>query len=119
MVVEIETSRTEDAFVISLSGELSSRFEQKAVSELVKKELGAGTRSFLFDLSQTDYISSLGIACLAAAYVTVNRANGSLHLVRPNPRVARVLQMTRVDGVFETYATVEEALAAERGAKAN
>jgi anti-sigma B factor antagonist len=108
--VEMEVTQSEGAVVISLVGEIVSRTEQTAITEAVGAKLAEGERVFVLDLSEVPYISSLGIAVLVTTYVKINREGGTLRLVNPRPRVAQVLDMTKVADMFTSYASVEEAL---------
>ena len=111
--MEIEVQEQGDAVVISLIGEIIARTEQAAMSDLITGKLAEGTRLFVLDLSEVPYVSSLGIAVLVTAHVKISKAGGKLRLVNPRPRVAQVLEMTKVIDIFEPYTSVEEALAAE------
>ena len=111
--MEIEVGKRDEAVLIALSGEVVSRDDQQAMAEIVDGKLGDGERTFVLDLSQVPYVSSLGIAVLVAAYVKVNREGGILRLVNPRPKVASVLEMTKVADIFRTYSSVEEALSAD------
>ncbi len=106
----MEVTQSEGAVVISLVGEIVSRTEQTAITEAVGGKLAEGERVFVLDLSEVPYISSLGIAVLVTTYVKVDREGGTLRLVNPRPRVAQVLEMTKVADIFTAYASVEEAL---------
>ena len=111
--MEIEVGKRDEAVLIALSGEVVSRDDQQAMADIVDGNLGDGERTFVLDLSQVPYVSSLGIAVLVAAYVKVNREGGILRLVNPRPKVASVLEMTKVADIFRTYSSVEEALSAD------
>jgi len=111
--LKLTVSDKPDAVVVSLSGEIMTRDDQKAVTDLLDEKLGGGQRTLVFDLSNVPYVSSLGIAVLVAAYVKVDRAGGKLRLVNPRPKVAKVLEMTKVADIFRTYSSVDEALSAD------
>jgi anti-sigma B factor antagonist len=108
--VKFDVSEADQAVLVSLSGEIVTREDQQAASGLIDERLADGRRTFILDLSQVPYLSSLGIAVLVAAYVKIQRAGGSLRLVNPRPKVAKILEMTKVADMFRTYASVEEAL---------
>ena len=111
--LEISVTKSEKALLIFLSGEITSRDEQLVMSETIAKYLAEGERMFLLDLSEVSYISSLGLAGLAAAYVRAHREGGEIRLINPSRRVANVLELTRVADIFKSYPTIEEALAAD------
>ena len=110
--MKIEVTKADKSVLVALTGDLSSRDDQRLISDLVNEKLTAGERDFVLNLSDVPYISSLGIAILVATFVKVNREGGKLRLVNPRPRVAAVLAMTKVSDVFKTYSTVAEALSA-------
>ncbi|MFO7899098.1 MAG: STAS domain-containing protein [Planctomycetota bacterium] len=111
--MEFEVSKSDGAVVVSLSGEIVCREDQRAMTGLVDDHLEAGEQTFVVDLSRVPYVSSLGIAVLVAAYVKIDRAAGSLCLVNPRPKVTKVLEMTQVARMFRTYSSVDEALSAD------
>jgi serine/threonine-protein kinase RsbW len=108
--VEVAVKKSDGAVVISLTGEIVDRMEQAVISDLVTEKLDEGERAFVLDMSGVPYISSLGIAVLVTTHVKVDRAGGQLRLVNPRPRVAQVLDMTKVSEVFQSYTSIDEAL---------
>ena len=111
--MKIEVTQAEGAVLIALSGEIVNREDQSAASELISQKLEEGERTFVLDLSQVPYVSSLGIAVLVGAHVKVSDSEGKLRLVNPRPKVAKILEMTKVNDFFRTYSSVEEALSAD------
>ena len=109
--MEMEVQPGAAAVVMSLTGEIVDRMDQAAISDLVTEKLAEGEQIFVLDLSGVPYISSLGIAVLVATHVKVDRAGGQLRLVNPRPKVAQVLEMTKVAEIFTSYASIDEALA--------
>ena len=107
----MEVEQSDGAVVMSLIGEIVDRTEQAVISGLVTEKLAEGERVFVLDMSEVPYISSLGIAVLVATHVKVDRAGGQLRLVNPRPKVAQVLEMTKVAEIFTSYASIDEALA--------
>jgi len=110
--VRINVSKSDETTVVVLKGEIVSRDDQTAVTKIVAEQLDDGERTFVIDLSEVPYISSIGIAVLVATSVKVNREGGELRLVNPRPKVAQVLEMTKVSGMFSTYTSMEKALSA-------
>jgi len=110
--VEVNVTMREEAVVIGVTGEVTTREDQRALTGLVTAKLAEGGRKFVVDLSGVPYVSSIGIAALVAMCVKVKRDGGTLRLVNPSPRVAHVLEVTRVTDIFQTYSSVDEALGA-------
>ena len=70
-----------------------------------------GVSRILVDLSRATILDSSDIGRLIRAHRTVRRAGGRIHLCNIRPQVARLLQMTRLDTMFEMYPTREEGIA--------
>lgn len=64
----------------------------------------------LVDLSSISYLSSFAIGQLVALQKTCLRLDKELRLVGLNEEIQKVLSVLRLDSVFRTFATVEEAL---------
>jgi len=111
--MDIQATKSGKAMVVALTGEIVTRDEHRVVQDTVLKKLAEGERLFVLDLSKVPYVSSLGLAALVAVFVRVDREGGKTRLVNPGPRVANVLEVTKIADIFRTYSNVEEALAAD------
>ncbi|GIV81442.1 MAG: anti-sigma factor antagonist [Anaerolineae bacterium] len=76
---------------------------QTAVSE--------GKYRLVLEMAQVRYINSAGLRTLADILTQVRASQGDLKLVNPHPRIQRVFQIIGFDRFFNTYPTVEEAVA--------
>ena len=71
-----------------------------------------GIPRILVDLSRATLLDSSDIGRLIRAHETVRRAGGRIHLCNVQPQVARLLEMTRLNTMFEMHATRELGVAA-------
>ncbi len=110
--MKIDVTKSNGTMLVAIADEIVSRDDQQAISDIMTQKLAQGEKVFILDLSRVPYIGSLGIGVLVAAHVKVNRSGGKLRLVNPSPRVARILEITKVADIFRTYASVEEAMTA-------
>ena len=62
------------------------------------------------DLSDCSYADSAGIAAVVRAFRRVQEAGARFYLVGLNDQVRSLLRVVRLDQVFETRPSVEEAL---------
>lgn len=79
----------------------SSAF-QEAVRSAVAPDL-------IIDLSEVPSFDSMANGALVRVFVSYNKAGRRLALVGLNHRVRNMLQITGVDSLFDTYATIPEA----------
>jgi anti-anti-sigma factor len=60
-------------------------------------------------LAGVKYIDSTRLGEIIAAHVTVSRQGGRLKLVATPERILELFQIAGLDGIFERYATADEA----------
>ena len=65
---------------------------------------------FLLDLRGVTYIDSFGVGVIAAKYVSVRRKGGNLKLVHPSERSHRVMAISGLMKIFESFESAEEGL---------
>jgi anti-anti-sigma factor len=108
LVVERYAGVTEEQRVLLLRGpltlETSAHFERAVRSE------SAGT--MILDLANVPYIDSAGLGSLVSANVSHLKTGRCLVLTAVTPRVAKVLEITRVKELFMTFPTTWEAVEA-------
>jgi anti-anti-sigma factor len=61
------------------------------------------------DLSEVDFLASIGIRLLTLTAKAVARRGGKMALVGPNPEVHRVLEVTGIPQAIPVYAQFESA----------
>jgi anti-sigma B factor antagonist len=107
--MEIRERRVGDVAIVELSGRLTVNDQPGMLKEAVAGVVTAGARHVLLDLSRVHYIDSTRLGELIAAHITVSRQGGKLKLVGTPDRVGELLRMAGLDGVFERFATTDEA----------
>jgi anti-sigma B factor antagonist len=71
-----------------------------------------GFSTVILDLSGVPYIDSTALGALVAAYVSLQKAGRRVVLSGVSERVLRMLKITRVDSLFLTFQTLEDAISA-------
>jgi len=66
----------------------------------------------VLDLSDLQFICSLGLGSIVAAYLRAKRYGGKFILAAPLPAVAEMLELTKLTVLFPVSQSVEEALGA-------
>jgi anti-sigma B factor antagonist len=71
-----------------------------------------GNRHLIVDLKDVTFIDSSGLGALVSALKTLKRGSGSgdVRLARVQPPVVSLLEIIRLNRVFTSYATVEQAI---------
>jgi anti-anti-sigma factor len=87
-----------------LAGGPAEAFESQ-LRQLVRN----GHKNLLVDLSGVTAIDSAGIRALVRGHTSAQRAGGSLRLAAARPAVSKVLELSHLASVFESYESVEAA----------
>jgi anti-anti-sigma factor len=87
--------------VVAVSGELDLASAEVLRPELLGVLAGLGAASATLDLRGTTYLASAGVGLLLEADALARRAGLALRLlVHPGSSVARLLHVSRLDGVL-------------------
>jgi anti-sigma B factor antagonist len=73
----------------------------RAFRDWVRGALGQEHARIEVDLSQTSFIDSAGLGALIGLHKTASNRRGRLVLVNPQPAVQQILELTRLDHLFE------------------
>lgn len=98
-----------DIALLTFRGNFISLTEAAETRERIYQLVGRNIRHVVCDLGEVNYMSSLGLGALISAFTTLRKQNGDLRLVRVGSRVQNLLAITKLDSIFTTYASVEEA----------
>jgi anti-sigma B factor antagonist len=88
----------------------SAAFFAQTLERLLNDEVG----DVIVDLSKINSIDSTGIGELVGYLGRFRNRARQLTLVNPSERIRRLLSVSRLDQLFPTFETVDEALAAFR-----
>jgi len=106
-----------DVLVLQADRELDSYVPSKFMDEL-QRVIDAGTRKLVIECSQLSHVSSIGIASLIRLYKRVVEGGGQVRLVGVQGPFARLLEITRLNQVFQIHPTLDDALRAFAEVKA-
>jgi anti-sigma B factor antagonist len=97
--------------ILRCAGRLVFGDEAAAFRERIRN-IRLGTDQIIVNLEELEYIDSGGLGILVGALASTRIQGGEIKLVRPTLRVVELLRRTRLDTVFKTYASDDEAVAA-------
>jgi anti-sigma B factor antagonist len=112
MNMTINTRQAGAVTIVEISGRIVLGEESAAVRDLVLELLGKGQKQILLNLGAVDYIDSVGLGSLVAAFTSVRRQGGELKLVNVTDRVTDIMQMTKLYTVFDIVKDEEAGLEA-------
>ena len=97
------------AQVVTLVGEVDIA-GVPALKSFVEEQIQGGVVDLVYDLSLVDAIVSTGLGFLVWSRKRLREQSGRLRLVTSRPQVQRVLKLTGLGRLFESYLTLEEAI---------
>lgn len=107
MPLDISLSQDAPAWVLTLKGDLDYG-ECAAFRTNIDRILAASPASVIVDLSDLEYLDSSGLGLLLAMSKEYGAIGGKLVLLT-NETVDNILSLTRLNGIFATASTMEEA----------
>ena len=99
-----------EVLIVTLSGQFTGGEEFEAFQETLQRSTKDGIRKVVVDLEFVTYTNSSFIGGLLAAHTSISRKGGAIVLCNVPEALLKILQVTRLDHVFEMYASVDEAL---------
>jgi anti-sigma B factor antagonist len=88
--------------IIDFDGRLTLGTATELLRSTIHRELENSPRLIL-NLAGVSYLDSAGLAEMVSAQASVTRRNGSIRLLHVQDRVRDLLQMTRLDRIFESF----------------
>jgi anti-sigma B factor antagonist len=114
MAFEITTRELDHIIVVDAVGRLTLSDSRTQLRDLIHVFIGNGHKHFLVNLAGVEFIDSDGMGELVRSYSVVRQRGGEMKLVQLNKRVQDLLQITRVNTIFEIYSDEQVALQAFR-----
>ena len=96
--------------ILSLDGRLTIGEGDVLLRKDVEDLLREGRKKFLIDVSGVRAMDSSGVGELMRARANAENAGGTIKLLHVEDKVADVLQVTQLIGVFESFDDEETAL---------
>ncbi len=111
--MDIRNKTYDGILVLSLDGRIdhaNSEAFRSSLGPFVDRCKSDGERIVL-DLAGVDYISSAGLRCFMLAEKQAKAQGGTIVVAAMQPVVKEIFEISRFTLVFETFATVRDALA--------
>ncbi len=108
----MELSVREDGRVtiVSVSGDLVIGEPEAAFKKEILRLLEQGRVDLLIDCTALRVVDSTGLGSIVRAMTTSQHEGGQTKLLKVGPQLKRLLELTRLDSVFETFDDPEKAV---------
>lgn len=103
MSMKATTRQVDSVTVIDVSGRITLGEGCTQLRQLIRDQLGKGSKSILVNLADVTYIDSSGIGELVSAFTAVSNQGGQLKLLNLTKKVHDLLQITKLYTVFDVH----------------
>jgi len=110
MAWEIHERSVNGVPIVEVRGRVTLGASGDAVEEKLQEIVARGPKGVVLDLSGVEVLDSRGIKALVRAYISLQKRDARLKLVKLPDRIRHVLQITHLLKVFEVYESEEAAL---------
>jgi anti-sigma B factor antagonist len=115
--MNVSSRRFANAVVLHVKGRLDQDTCEAFRGDLMKSvdDATRGGGAIVLDLAELDYVSSAGLRCFMLASRQAKTHQGRIFVADMQPMVAEIFRISHFNLVFQTFATVRDALAASSG----
>jgi anti-sigma B factor antagonist len=107
--MEITTQQLDDCDVVKAQGRIDS-MTAPALEETFEAITEAGRHHIVFDMSEVNFISSVGLRVMIDAQKACRRAGGEVVVASLSPLIDRAFDLAGYHSLFAVYDTVDEAI---------
>jgi anti-sigma B factor antagonist len=98
--------------ILSLSGKMMGGPETTQLHDRIRSLINDKIIKVVIDLRGVKWINSSGLGVLMATHTTLKNAGGELKLANVTEKVESLLMITQLMRIFDTYESIDRALAA-------
>src|SRR5688572_13339961 len=102
--------QVKDAAVATLRGEIDLHNSPTLRTRLLKFLDDKQPQKLVLNLAEVPYMDSSAIAVLVEALQKMRKTGGKIYLTNLQPRVKGLLEIARLDSIFQVVASEEDAL---------
>jgi len=112
--LETELRDFNGTMVLDVAGEIDV-YTAPQFKEAVNTVIAAGQKHLIIDMGDVTYMDSSGFGALLSATRRLRPEGGTINLVKCNASIDRILRITRLNTVFATYDSLDDAIKATEG----
>ena len=108
--MELESYDDGAVTIITVRGDLVIGDAETTFKKTVTRLIEEGRVNLLVDLSSVGFLDSSGLGALVRALTNTQKEGGQTKLLNAGPQIRKLLQMTKLDSVFEIHEDMEAAV---------
>ncbi|WP_093884966.1 STAS domain-containing protein [Syntrophus gentianae] len=95
-------------FIATLNGRLDG-ITHADCEEAIAPILVPSTKAILFDMTDLDYISSMGLRVILKTRKYIEKEGGSFHMINLQPQIEKIFEIANMLHGMKLFASVKEA----------
>jgi anti-sigma B factor antagonist len=108
--MELTTREEGRVTILTVQGDLVIGEPESTFKRTVTRLLEDGSVNLLVDLGRVGFLDSSGLGALVRALTNSQKEGGQTKLLHAGPQVRKLLEMTKLDSVFELHDDLEKAV---------
>ncbi|MFZ5518516.1 MAG: STAS domain-containing protein [Candidatus Zhuqueibacterota bacterium] len=113
--MKLHTQKYNDVLLIQMEGEIMGGVESEQFRNTLYTSIEDDVVNFVVDMAKATWMNSSGLGMLISGLTTARSSGGDLRLVNLSERIRRPLEITKLETVFLTYNSIEEAVNSFQG----
>ena len=109
--MECHSKQIDDVLVIEIKGEIMGGADSESFRNIIYEAIEQEKVFIVANLKDATWMNSSGLGMLISGLTTLRSSGGDLRLTNLSEKVRRPLEITKLESVFLTYNSVEEAIA--------
>ena len=105
-----QVTERDDVVIISLSGKIMGGPEAGEINDLINNLIDKEKKKIVIDLENVGWMNSSGLGILIGAVTTLKNNGGKLVIVNVSDRIANLLKITKLSGVFNIEHDIDSAV---------
>ncbi len=108
--MQLSTADDGHVTILTVDGDLVIGESESLFKRTVIRLLEEGKVNLLVDLRKVNFLDSSGLGALVRAMTSSQKEGGQTKLLGAGPQIRKLLEMTRLDSVFENFTDMETAV---------
>ncbi|HZI65545.1 MAG TPA: STAS domain-containing protein [Thermoanaerobaculia bacterium] len=108
--MDLKTTENDRVTILTLNGDLVIGEAESTFKKTVTRLLEEGKVQLLVDLKGVGFLDSSGLGALVRALTNSQKEGGQTKLVHAGPQIRKLLEMTKLDSVFELHDDLSTAI---------
>jgi anti-sigma B factor antagonist len=109
--MQLSERKVNGVAIVDVAGNLTVTENPGSLKETVTGLIRRGDRKIVLNVGKLDYVDSSCLGEIVACYTTAACKGGTVKLLQTRPHLRHLLELTKLDSVFESYETEAEVIA--------